>query len=192
VVRQGRVVEVATSLGPRSAGVVVVASGAWSGALLARAGVEVRLRPIRGQMVLLSTRAGLLRHIVNDGHRYLVPRCDGRLLVGSTEEDVGFDKQTTGAGIGRLLELAIGLVPALGDARFEACWAGLRPATIDRLPLLGRLPEVENCLVATGHFRSGLHLSPITAVLLAEQVRGTTPSFDLSPFSPDRFAATAR
>lgn len=186
VVRQDRIGEVVTSQGKISAGHVCLTSGPWTRVLLARLGFEPRLRPVRGQMVLLSSPRPTIRSIVNEGRRYLVPRSDGRVLVGSTEEDAGFDKRTTAEAIAGLLTFAVGLVPALADFSIEQCWAGLRPGTHDGLPYLGRLPGLENACVASGHFRAGLQLSPATAVVMGRLMRGEAPGIDLRPFRLDR------
>ena len=162
-----------------------VTGGAWSGGLLARLGLTVGIKPIRGQIVLLSGPR-MLRRIINDGHRYLVPRTDGRILVGSTEEDVGFDKRTTAETVGSLLQFAVELVPGLHDHTVERTWAGLRPGNADGLPYLGRIPKLQNAFVAAGHYRHGLHLSPGTAVVMAQLLLGQQPSIDLTPFRPDR------
>lgn len=183
----GRIVSVVTSRGRLEAGSYCVATGAWSRRLLSRLGVEVPLKPIRGQIVLLATQGKAIRHIVNEGHRYLVPRDDGYVLVGSTKDDAGFDKRPTAGGTGGLLQLAVELAPALAAARIERCWAGLRPATADELPLIGRMPGLANAYVATGHYRSGLTLSPGTAVALAELIEGGSASIPLAVFRPDRF-----
>jgi glycine oxidase len=137
----------------------------------------------------LATELPLLTHVVNEGRRYLVPRADGRLLVGSTEEDVGFDGQPTADGIQALLEFAATLVPALKTAHFERGWAGLRPASADGLPYLGRVPRYENAFIAAGHFRSGLQLSPGTAVVMSRVICGREPQFDLAAFAADRRTA---
>lgn len=186
IVRQGRLTEVVTSAGAMSASWVCVTGGPWTKSLLARLGVEVAVRPVRGQMVLLGPAHPCLRAVINEGRRYLVPRPDGRVLVGSTEEDAGFDKRTTAEAIAGLLKFAVGLAPALGNLSIEQCWAGLRPGTGDGLPYLGKLPSVENAYVAAGHFRGGLHLSPATAVVMARLIRGESPGIDLSPFRVDR------
>jgi glycine oxidase len=186
VVESGRIQAVRTSVGALSAETVCIASGAWSRGLVDRLGVEAAIRPVRGQMVLLADFREPLASVVNVGHRYLVPRFDGRVLIGSTEEEAGFDKRTTGSGIQSLLDFAIEIVPALASARFDRCWAGLRPATVDGLPYLGRLPGVANGFVAAGHFRSGLQLSPGTAVLMSQLMRGLEAKIDLTPFSPER------
>ena len=182
----GRVDEVITSTGRLSVGQVCIASGPWSKSLLAGLGVEVPLRPVRGQMVLLSSPRPVLRSVINVGKQYLVPRPDGRILVGSTEEDAGFDKRTTAQAIGELLDLAVRLAPSLGEFSMETCWAGLRPASHDDLPYLGRIPGCENLFLASGHFRHGLRLSPATAVMTSRLMLGTDPGIDLLPFRVDR------
>ena len=169
-----------------SAGQVVICGGAWSRLIAARLGVSIAVKPIRGQIVLLDRGSMPLRHVVNEGPRYLVPREDGRLLVGSTEEDVGFEKQNTSEGVRGLLDFAIELVPGLSTARIERTWSGLRPGTADGLPYLGQTPGIDNLYVAAGHFRAGLTLSCITAVVISRLMRGEPPEVDLSPFRVDR------
>lgn len=164
----------------------VLAGGAWTDGLLAALGWRLGIRPVRGQIALLTPDRPLLRRVVMSGPRYLVPRQDGRVLVGSTEEDAGFDKRTTAEAIRDLLALAVGLIPALGDAALEHCWAGLRPASPDGLPFLGRVPGVENVYVAAGHFRAGIGLSAGTALLMKELLLGQPRTLPLEPFRLDR------
>lgn len=182
----GRVQSVRTSSGTFSAESLCIAGGAWSTWLVERLGVHIPLRPIRGQIALLNCLRPLLRRVINVGPRYLVPRPDGRVLVGSTEEDVGFDKRTTADAIHGLLQFVLRLAPALGEAQLERCWAGLRPGTADGLPYLGNVPGLERAYVAAGHFRSGLHLSPATAMVMSQLIRGETPEIDLRAFRLDR------
>ncbi|HEV3022745.1 MAG TPA: glycine oxidase ThiO [Pirellulales bacterium] len=182
----GRIVSVDSTDGPLAAGQVCITSGPWAKALLERLGVSVNMKPVRGQMVLLCEPRPLLRRIVNDGPRYLVPRGDGRVLVGSTEEDAGFDKRTTAEAVSGLLDFAVGTVPRLKAAQFERCWAGLRPATLDGLPYLGPIPGLDNAYVAAGHFRSGLQLSPGTAQVMNQLIQGVTTTIDLRPFRVER------
>lgn len=184
--RGGRIDSIATGAGTLQAGKYCVAAGAWTRGLLARLGHAPPIKPIRGQIVLLSASRPILRRIANEGSRYLVPRSDGRVLVGSTEEDVGFEKRVTAEAVGGLIEFALSLAPALAAATVERCWSGLRPATRDGLPYLGGLPGVENLFVAAGHFRSGLHLSTGTAVVMDRLLRGEPPRIDLAPFRIDR------
>ena len=190
-IRDNRLAAVITSAGPITARQYCFTSGAWTGNLCARLGIPLGILPIRGQMVLFNTSdpaasrglaARVLTRIVTEGSRYLVPRDDGRTLVGSTEEEVGFDKSTTEEAIADLTSFARGLVPALENAAVEKTWAGLRPASFDGLPYLGSLPGLSNCFVASGHFRSGLFLSPATAVVMSELLRDEEPRIDLSPF----------
>ncbi|HUY34946.1 MAG TPA: glycine oxidase ThiO [Pirellulales bacterium] len=181
-----RITAVETSGGPLAADQICITNGAWAKTLLGRLGVPVGMKPVRGQMVLVSGPRPALRRIVNDGPRYLVPRGDGRVLVGSTEEDAGFDKRTTADGVAGLLDFAVHLAPGLKPAQFEQCWAGLRPATLDGLPYLGRLPELDNAYVAAGHFRSGLQLSPGTAVVMSRLIQGLETTIDMRPFRIER------
>ena len=182
-IREDRLAAVITSAGPIQAKQFCFTTGAWTGNLCTKLGISLGILPIRGQMVLFNTGAStVLRYIVTEGSRYLVPRDDGRVLAGSTEEEVGFDKSTTGEAIADLTSFARGLVPALNNSPVEKTWAGLRPASFDGLPYLGPLPGLANCFVASGHFRSGLFLSPATAVVMSELLRGQQPRIDLGPF----------
>jgi glycine oxidase len=184
--RGEKIAALETTAGRRPAGQFVVAGGAWSSQLLQATGCAIAVRPLRGQIVLVAMQPSPIRHVVNVGPRYLVPRGDGRVLVGATEEVAGFDKQTTAGGVGGLLEFAVQIVPALARAGFERAWAGLRPQSADGLPYLGRCPRAVNLFVATGHFRAGLQLSPITARVMTQLLLGREPAVPLAPFSPDR------
>ncbi len=170
-IRDGeRIAAVRTAGDEFQAAEYIIASGAWSRSLLQRAGHDISFEPVRGQIVLLQTPAPLFRHVIEVGARYLVPRPDGRILIGSTEERVGFEKRTTVAGVAGLIEFARRLVPALDNARVERCWAGLRPFAPGGLPRIGRVPGTTNLSVAAGHFRAGLQLSPMTAVLIRQLI----------------------
>ena len=186
VVEHGRIQSVATNRGHFSAANICLASGAWSRLLLEKLDVANGILPIRGQMVLLRCDRPPLRHILNQGPRYLVPREDGLVLVGSTEEEVGFDKQTTDEVITELTKFASELVPELAAAQVEQSWAGLRPGSFDGFPYLGKIPGLDNAYVAAGHFRSGLFLSPATAVVMSELMRGVPTSIDLDTFRVGR------
>jgi glycine oxidase len=185
----GRLLAARTPRGPRPAERFCVTGGAWSAGLLAPLGIALPIVPIRGQIVLFNAGRRLFAPVVNVGRRYLVPREDGRVLAGSTEEDVGFDKRTTEEAVAELAGFARELVPALAEAEIERAWAGLRPGTPDELPYLGPLPGLDNAWVAAGHFRSGLQLSPGTAVAMARLIRGEPPPVDLGAFSVDRAGA---
>lgn len=169
-----------------SAGVYVVAAGAWAGRLAALLGVSIDTRPIRGQIVQFTMRGAALVRVVNRGLDYLVPRDDGTLLVGSTLEDVGFDASTDEESLRRLEHVAHDLVGDLVGAKPERSWAGLRPGSADGLPTIGPAPACGNAFVASGHFRAGLHQSTGTATLVADLVDGRPPALDLGPFAADR------
>ena len=135
----------------------------------------------------MNTGQRLLRSVLLWGARYIVPREDGRVLVGSTEESVGFDKQTTEEAIGSLLNFAYRLVPKLSQHPVEKRWAGLRPATSDGQPCIGRIPGCSNAFLAAGHFRSGIQLSPGTGMVCKELLLEQKPSVSLESLRPDRF-----
>lgn len=183
----GRAAGVELASGERiEAGVVVVAAGSWSGQLggLPRA---LPVRPMRGQMLAVEAVPPLLRRIVMSGKCYLIPAADGRVLVGATVEQAGFDCCVTPAGLRELLNAAIAAIPSLADTPIVETWAGLRPGTPDDLPILGPDPDVAGLVYATGHFRNGILLTPITAELVGDLVTGQDPAVPLEPFSPARF-----
>lgn len=146
----------------------VFASGAWSGGLLGQLGIHFPIEPIKGQIVLLRLESTPFDQVIQAGREYLVPRNDGRILIGSTEERTGFDKRSTCQAVADLIRFAQSVVPDLGQAHLERSWAGLRPYSATGRPHIGRLPQFANASVAAGHFREGLHLSPITAVLIRQ------------------------
>ena len=187
-----RVTAVQTAGGPLPCDQAIVAAGAWSGGLLEKLGLDLPTPPVKGQIVLLRSERPRLRRIVEWGRHYLVPRDDGRVLAGATEEDAGFDTLPTPAAVRDLIELALRLCPALGEAELERAWAGLRPGSADGGPLIGPAPGYANVLIATGHRRAGLQLSTGTAAVMADLVLGRRPPFDLGPFWPGRTPAPAR
>ena len=168
------------------AGAFVLAAGAWTGGLVAGLGAAVETRPIRGQIVLLELPRQVLTRIVNSGLDYLVPREDGHLLVGSTIEDAGFEPVTTPDAVARLRHLARDLLGPIADRPPAAVWAGLRPGSADGTPFIGRLPGLDNAVIATGHFRAGLHQSPATAMMVADILTDRPCQLDPAPFAPDR------
>lgn len=186
-----QVLAVRTDRGLTRAGQFLVTAGAWSDALLHATGWQPGIRPVRGQIALLNPGVRLFRRILLWGARYLVPRPDGRVLVGSTVEDAGFDKRTTSRAIGDLLALACHLAPSLAQAHVERCWAGLRPGSPDGLPFLGAVPGFDNLFVAAGHFRSGIHLSPATGLLMKELLLEQPLTIPLEPFGLNRIASAS-
>ena len=146
-----------------------ITAGAWSSELLKQVTkIPTGVVPIRGQMILFEGPERLIQHILNEGTRYLVPRRDGKILVGSCEEEVGFQKETTPQMLEQLSDFAYSIVPALKEYEISMSWSGLRPGSFDGLPYMGRVPDVDNLFMASGHFRSGIHLSTGTAVLMAD------------------------
>ena len=188
-----RVVAVVAESGPEyEASRFLIASGAWSDRLLGQLGLRTGIHPVRGQMVLFHPPAPLLRRVICFEKRYLVPREDGRILVGSTEEpEAGFEKRTTEAGVAGLVRFAIEVVPALANVPVAQAWAGLRPGSPDGMPSLGLVPGWENAFVAAGHYRAGIQLSPATGRLMADLIAGRPPTLSLEAFRPDRPPAPA-
>ncbi len=165
---------------------VVVAAGSWSGRIpVGRTYAPVK--PIRGQLLHLGCASPPAAHVIWGSHCYLVPWQDGTLLVGATVEDVGFDEGATVAGVRDLLDSACELVPSAWSARFDAVRVGLRPATSDELPILGRSSTMPGVFYATGHYRNGVLLTPLTAALLADLVLDGREGAELVLTRPARF-----
>ncbi len=168
---------------------VVVAGGAWTSALLAQTSAAVAIEPVRGQMLLYRAEPGLLRRMVMVQSRYVIPRRDGHILVGSTLEKVGFDKVTTDEAAADLRASAEQLVPALKHAPVVKHWAGLRPGTEQGIPYIGAHPTIEGLYVNAGHYRNGVVLGPASARLLADQILGRTPVVAPEPYAVGSTAA---
>ena len=180
----GRVAGVITDKTRYPASCVVNCAGAWSGSLSTD---RLPTRPVKGQMLAVaSAQHNLVRHVIRAPDVYLVPRTNGRILIGSTLEEAGFDKRTDANTIQRLHQAAIRLVPALKEALTLEAWAGLRPGTPDDLPILGET-TTPGYFVATGHFRDGILLTPVTAHVMAQLITGGQPDHDIARFSPRRF-----
>lgn len=188
VVRDGsRVTGVRTSRGDFSAGHVVLSAGSWSALVDAELGKLMPVYPVRGQIVLLEMHPRPFTHIVERGKCYMIPRFDGRIVIGATEEHgAGYDKSNTAEGVGRLLMLSQQLVPALAGAKLVRTWAGLRPGTPDRGPFIGPVKGHDNLIAACGHFRSGLILAPITAQIVADLITTGGTKYDLSRYAAGR------
>ncbi len=181
---EGQVTGVTTTKTSFPALKVVNCGGAWSGKI---GPLAFPTRPVKGQMLCLAMPSRtLLKHVIRTPQVYLIPRSDGRLLVGATVEEAGYDKRTDPPTIQRLYRAALNLVPKLKDAKILEDWAGLRPGTPDALPILGAT-GIPGYYVATGHFRDGILLAPITAQVMADVIEGGNPEYDLSAFSPARF-----
>ena len=181
----GRVIGVKTARRRIPTDRVVVTAGAWSTELLKATGIELDVQPVRGQMLVFKARPGVVKHIVLSEGYYLIPRQDGRVLIGSTLEYVGFDKSTTDEARHLLYSKAIELVPGLSDFEVERHWSGLRPGTIKGIPYIGRHPGIENLYFNAGHFRNGVVLGLASARLMADIMVGNAPEIDPSPYALD-------
>jgi len=187
-VSEGHAVGVTTNKASYRAPTVVNCAGAWAGQIPPD---NFPVRPVKGQMLCFAMPSReLLRHVVRSSEIYLIPRSDGRLLAGASVEEAGYDKRTVPETIQRLHHAALALLPALENARLLEAWAGLRPGTPDNLPILGATPT-PGYYVATGHFRDGILLAPVTAQLMARVLSGEQPEHDLTPFSMERFVPRA-
>ena len=201
VTERGRVKGVETSRGTISAPVVVLAAGAWvsfiqqvdavGGGAAADATSPIRIEPVRGQMLCFEANPRPIHHVIFSPRGYLVPRLDGRLLAGSTTERAGFDKRVTGGGVHSITTHAIEIAPLVAGLPLMDMWAGFRPrAALDEWPVLGRSAETVGLYYATGHYRNGILLAPITGEILADEITsGVRPTL-LKPFSPERFHAS--
>jgi len=179
-------VVVHTDAGPLRARQVVMAVGSWAAGLVPPGGTAAPVRPIRGQLLHLGAPPDTLRHVVWGADVYLVPWSDGTIFVGATSEDVGFDERATASGVAGLLDAAIALVPALAGATFVEARRGLRPASPDDLPYVGRSAVMPGLVYACGHYRNGALLAPLTAALVAGIVGGASPDPALTALAPAR------
>ena len=163
---------------------VVLAAGAWSGQIW-----KVPVKPRRGQAY--SVEGSYFKRVIHSPRAYIVPKDDAQTMLGATVEDVGFDASNTPDGLGSISTRAFEISPILETSTFVGAWAGLRPGTPDDLPIIGPAADFPNLIIATGHFRNGILLAPITADLVRQIVVGDAPNLDLAPFSPGREALNA-
>ena len=180
-----RVSSVCTPEDEISADYFIVASGAWTTGLLESTGITLPIEPVRGQMILFKGPPGLVSRITLYKGRYVIPRRDGHVLVGSTLEYTGFDKQTTQQGLQDLKKSAFELIPDLAEQPIVQHWAGLRPGSPDGVPVTGPHPQIANLFINAGHFRNGVVLGPATARLLADQLLARSPDLDPKPYLPE-------
>lgn len=182
-----RVTGVTTMQGPYHAGRVVLCAGTWSSQIDAELGKLVQVYPVRGQLLLLRMPPGIPGRIVKHRKTYVVPRLDGHVLVGSTEEhESGFECFTTTEGLEHLRTSSLRIVPGLQQATIVRGWAGLRPGTPDRRPYIGLVPGYDGLLAATGHFRTGFGLAPLTADVINDFIMNNKTEHNVSKFSPGR------
>jgi glycine oxidase len=176
---RGNAVEVITAADTLSARCAVDCRGAWSAA---------PVRPRKGQMLYIQPRSGMLQHVLRAPDVYFVPRSSGKILIGATVEDVGYDKSVDPATIHSLFSAAVKYLPELSSATITQSWAGLRPGTPDNLPIIG-LTNTPRVFAVTGHFRNGILLAPVTAQIMADLIQDRPAPLDISAFSPARFSS---
>lgn len=186
-----RLTGVQTSRGGISCAKVVIAAGTWS-SFIQHAPRTLPIEPVRGQMVCLEAKPQLTRHVIYSKRGYIVPRHDGRLLAGSTSEKAGFAKHVTAGGISSILQNAREIAPSVSTLPIVDTWAGLRPCSSDGLPVLGACDEIDGLFYATGHYRNGILLAPITGELISEAIVADAASPLLVPFLPNRGRETLR
>jgi glycine oxidase len=187
-IEDGKVLGVETSNGILSAPVIVIAAGAWSTLINSTVTPPFQIEPVRGQMLCFEARPQIARHVIYSSLGYLVPRRDGRVLAGSTEERVGFDKRVTSEGRDAIKSMAVEMAPGIAALPEIDSWAGFRPRAKDGLPVLGSSAEVAGLFYATGHYRNGILLAPITGKVIAEMIVDRIMPPGIEAFSPNRFS----
>lgn len=173
---------VTSTCGKFSADHYVVSAGAWSKTMLGNHALNLNIKPIKGQMLLFKYDSPPIRTIIVQNDLYLIPRRDGHLLVGSTLEDVGFDKRVTELARNRLFAQAQTILPSLNKKPIIQHWAGLRPASPNNIPTIGRHPVIHNLFINSGHFRYGVTMAPASAEIMVNEIIGTRQPFDISPY----------
>jgi glycine oxidase len=192
-IKRGRVSGVETSRGFINTEQVIVAGGAWTSSLRSadKARPHLHIEPVRGQMICFESNPQLARHVIYSPRGYIVPRLDGRLLAGSTTEHAGFDKRVTAGGLHSILSNALEISTDIRRLPVIDVWAGLRPRAPDNLPVLGPCAEIEGLCYATGHYRNGILLAPLTGELVADAITDKAAPNTLRSFSPNRFDPVA-
>lgn len=188
IVENGKVVGATTGMGEIRSEKTVLAAGAWTPLInIGSFSAPIRMTPIRGQMIMLRTAKRLFEHVIYGPHGYLVPRKDGRILVGATSENVGYVKENTDDAIRELTRTAEIMAPQLAGLEIFDKWSGLRPRSADGLPVLGEISGLEGLYFATGHYRNGILLAPRTGEIIADAMAGGGDPRFLDAFGPDRF-----
>ena len=193
-IKDGKISGIETTRGGIATENVVIAGGAWVSELGVpdKALPDIGIEPVRGQMLCFDANPPVARHVIYSPRGYVVPRRDGRLLAGSTTEFAGFDRRVTAAGIQSITNAALEICPVVSRLSLVASWAGLRPRAADGLPVLGPCAEIAGVFYATGHYRNGILLAPLTGEILAAAITGKDFDPALETFSPDRFGMAIR
>ncbi len=188
---QKRIAGVNTTRGEVRTPVVAIAAGSWSSLLSFDDGHpldQFKIEPVRGQMVAVEMPAPPVKHNIYSCRGYVIPRLGGFLIAGSTTEHSGYDKRVTAGGVASIIERAAEILPCFNQLAITETWAGLRPHAPDDLPILGADPNVAGLIYATGHYRNGILLAPITARVISELITKGQSSVNIAPFSVGRFA----
>jgi len=173
---------ITASCGEFSADHYIVSAGAWSAGILGDHALQLDIRPVKGQMLLFKFDVPPIRNILVQNDLYIIPRRDGHVLIGSTLEDVGFDKQTTTSAFNQLLRHAENILPSLKKMCIKQHWSGLRPASPGNIPTIGWHPAIRNLLINSGHYRYGITMAPASAEILVNEMTGAKQPFDTSPY----------
>ncbi len=184
-IEKGRLTSVTTEMGAWSAGNVVVSCGAWTGRLLENSGLMLKVKPVKGQALILEP-GPIFSHIIASDGLLMVPRKDGKLVIGSTMEHNGFHMQANREGVDNLLQRAVAICPYLAKFQPTYTWAGLRPCTPDRVPYIGPVPHISGLWVATGHYKLGILLSAATGLVMSQLLAGEQTDIPSKPFRLDR------
>ncbi len=182
---ESQLLGIQTPTGPIQADITILAMGAWTGEFSQMLPNPADIRPVRGQMLLFRGQPDVIRHMMLEENRYVIPRRDGRILFGSTLEETGFEKTITEGARQELAQLAIQRYPVLDQYEIEHHWAGLRPAAPAGVPYICRHPQIDNLFINAGHYRNGVVLGPASAKLLADLVLGRKPVVDPAPYALD-------
>jgi glycine oxidase len=194
-IANSRVIGLATTRGEVKTSTIIVAAGCWSSLLRVNDHGPIKdflVEPVRGQMIALEMPVPALQHVVYSNRSYLVPRLSGVVIAGSTTEQVGYDKRITAGGLASIIDRAIEIAPVLSNQILVETWAGLRPRTKDEWPILGSDPRISGLVYATGHYRNGILLTPVTAQAISEFVARGECTINLQPFSLSRFSQDLR
>jgi glycine oxidase len=186
----GRVTGVRTTTGSVGADTVVLAAGVWSPRLVENIGFNLPVLPVKGQILSLRALGKAPRQVLWAGECYLVPRPDGEIVLGATEEEGNYDVRPTLAGMNRLTEAALEVVPAVGSFSVDGFWSGLRPAAPDRYPIVGWAPATEGLFLATAHYRNGILLGPLTGQRVADHLLTGASLGEFAPFGVGRFSVS--
>jgi glycine oxidase len=190
IVENNRTTGVTTNAGEIRAGAVVVAAGCWT-SLIKGSSPEVAIKPVRGQMLAFKSPCPALRMVIYSSRGYLIPRAAGFMIAGSTAEDAGFEKAITAGGVSQIIRNAVEIMPEVERLPIVDSWSGLRPGSPDDWPVIGPDPERQGLYFATGHYRNGILLAPVTAEIVSDLVLGSESQRDLARFSVFRLTRQA-